>query len=348
MLLRGWSIHHRRIGLIGLAVWAALVVIPSGPVQAQAPDPIAYGDIVTGTLTEEMPFALYTFMAQADDVLNITAITGEGSGFDLVLELFDPSGAMIAFSADYAGPHPAIRQPKLLRSGTYELVVQAISGQGAFTLRLEGQPASGVILFEDDFDDNTADWETVDDEDVLSGFGDGVYVIEYKPPQPFCSDCGWLVAPGFSDWDLAPQLAPPYDMQIEIGNVQDAAENYRLVLMFHVQADYADYYAFSIRRNGEWTLESGREEAFVADVVEPIPFQDGATHTLGVRVGTDVYTFWVDDRLITQVAVQEIAGLLGERQLHDGSIGFGVGIYYLRDGIFVRAEFDNLVVRAVE
>ncbi|MBC7871647.1 MAG: LysM peptidoglycan-binding domain-containing protein [Chitinophagaceae bacterium] len=107
------------------------------PLEAQ---PMAYRDTIEASITEEQPYAYYTFEALEGDVINIRV---EGiDGFNTNLLLAEAVSGFNWFDDDSgAGSDPEIYQLTLPAAGTYHLVVRATQGLGddigGFRLTLE-------------------------------------------------------------------------------------------------------------------------------------------------------------------------------------------------------------------
>jgi hypothetical protein len=104
--------------------------------------PIALGETVEVGFNENITSALFSFEAEAGDVIDLT-VEGDGS-FDTTLSLTGPDGYQLAYSDDSNGLDPAISNQILDIGGTYTVFVQPYrSGEkGMVTLTL----ARGVLL----------------------------------------------------------------------------------------------------------------------------------------------------------------------------------------------------------
>lgn len=100
--------------------------IQISPLEAQ---PIAYGDTIEASITQEQPYAYYAFEALEGDVINVR-VEGIG-GFNTNLLLAEAISGLNWFDDDSgAGSNPEIYQLTLPLAGTYHLVVRATQGLG--------------------------------------------------------------------------------------------------------------------------------------------------------------------------------------------------------------------------
>lgn len=193
----------------------------------------------------------------------------------------------------------------------------------------------GKILYEETFDNNDAYWETASDNAVVSELRDGRYVIEYVPAQP---GMGWIVAPGIGNPEAVPFFQPPYEIEFEVSNVFSRSGQYKVIALFHVQADYAGWLQLNLDNDGAWALYDTATDSIVdRGGAEPVDFLDGNTHVMTVRIWPNSYEFLVDGRTIASGPVN----LNWER----GTVGFGVGAGTGDSKEYVEAHFDNLIVR---
>lgn len=99
---------------------------------------------VTGTITSKQPYQIYSFTAQAGDVVS-AQINADSGSLDTLLLLVDPSGNIVGSNDDreQGVTDSAIQNFSVILSGTYTLVAtrygQALGGtEGAYTLTLTG------------------------------------------------------------------------------------------------------------------------------------------------------------------------------------------------------------------
>ncbi len=101
--------------------------------------PIAYGQPVTGTITNESPEQLFTFTGAAGDLIVASMVASQG-GLDSYLELFDSAGALLASDDDGGGNLNALLGPfRLPAAGEYTIKATRFAGpdgwgSGPFTL----------------------------------------------------------------------------------------------------------------------------------------------------------------------------------------------------------------------
>jgi len=105
--------------------------------------PISYGSSVSGSITDQQRYLLYSFQAQQGDVVSI-AMNATGGTLDPALYLISPDGIQIAFNDDVApgeNRNSAIENQTLAFTGTYYIIathygLQVGGTQGTFTLDL--------------------------------------------------------------------------------------------------------------------------------------------------------------------------------------------------------------------
>jgi hypothetical protein len=100
-------------------------------------------------LTLPDPADFYSFLANVGDVLTITTTTpGDGIGepantLDPALQLFNPTGALIAFNLNGAADgHNAVIVATVTTTGQYKIAVLPTAGAGDYTVRVTR--ASGI------------------------------------------------------------------------------------------------------------------------------------------------------------------------------------------------------------
>lgn len=106
--------------------------------------PLSYGSSVSGSITEQQRYVLYSFEAQQGDVVTI-AMNATGGTLDPALYLISPDGIQVTYSDDIApggeNRNSAIQEQTLAFSGTYYVVathygLQVGGTYGTFTLDL--------------------------------------------------------------------------------------------------------------------------------------------------------------------------------------------------------------------
>lgn len=130
-----------------VAITLLLLIVAVFGVQAQTDGtPIAPGDSVTDTLTEDAPRALYTFSVETSTP---TTITLESRDFDSYMLLLDADGEVVEEDDDSAGRLNA-RIETTLDAGSYTIVATSLReyrsegelfSTGEFTLTLSGDAA---------------------------------------------------------------------------------------------------------------------------------------------------------------------------------------------------------------
>jgi hypothetical protein len=113
--------------------------------RAAAATPIAYGDEVTGEISDDAPTVLYTFEGTTGDVITITMVA-DGDDFDPSLALYTLEGftdnGFATMTNDDAltedlGFNSQIAEFELFEDGTYIIEATRFSGEGEYTLTLE-------------------------------------------------------------------------------------------------------------------------------------------------------------------------------------------------------------------
>lgn len=185
--------------------------------------------------------------------------------------------------------------------------------------------------FVEDFSDNSADWEIGSSPEYTAKIENGRYSIELH------EGTGWLVGAGLNDWNKAPTFSGQYEIVFNVANIQSNTDNYCIVTLFHLQANYASFKRLSICGNGEWLFADG-EHAF-RDSYDPVDFLNGETYQIKVQVTPATVKAYVNDALVSEVWIQSRAS---------GSVGFG--LTRIGDNspvITASAEFDDLIVREI-
>src|SRR5258708_34327935 len=111
----------------------ALATSPLRSASAQAtPQPIAYGQTVTGDLAPERTEALYIFTAQAGDSITITMDTDGNSALDPLVILVDQSQqTVLAVDNDSGGNRNARLRFVIPTAGTYVVPATGVRAGGA-------------------------------------------------------------------------------------------------------------------------------------------------------------------------------------------------------------------------
>ena len=111
--------------------------------QLDSATPVQLGSTVSGSITQAQPFELYSFDADAGDVVDIT-ITATGGTLDTALYLISPNGFQAAYNDDIEvgeNRNSAITDTTLSASGTYTIIAThyglSLGGTtGTYTLSL--------------------------------------------------------------------------------------------------------------------------------------------------------------------------------------------------------------------
>lgn len=321
-------------------VLLALTIISLTPSYAQdGGTEIESGDTITGIVTATETEFVYTFDAEADDAVTITATAADPDELVLSVGLLDSEGHELERSN-----RGLIEDLLLENAGTYQIVVEAVIGEGSFTLSLRKKATSeddpSVIFFED-FDDNSAGWETLDQPGyVRSLIADGMATIDYVPREV---GSGWYITPGFEDWDLAPIVDEDYHYEFEISNVTSSVNRYSIGIFFAVTEGYESYRYITINQDGLLTFYRNSEVSDLTFAEEEIyvprvDFTDG-THTIGIVVNENLYTFLVDGEILYQFEDDFSFDL-------EGTIGFMLSANTDSRGT-LHAEFDNVAIRHI-
>src|SRR5258708_4554848 len=113
----------------------ALATSPLRSASAQAtPQPIAYGQTVTGDLAPDRTEALYVFTAQAGDSITITMDTDGNSTLDPLVILVDQSQqTVLAVDNDSGGNRNSRLRFVIPASGNYGIKAPGVQGVGEIT-----------------------------------------------------------------------------------------------------------------------------------------------------------------------------------------------------------------------
>lgn len=195
------------------------------------------------------------------------------------------------------------------------------------------------IIFQDDFVNNSADWEESVGNTLNSQVAEGAYRITYVPSSDLTY---WVIAPGYSDWSQAPVMNNPYELHFEVFNVYSSSPTYAIAVLFDVTQGYGTFKRLFIRNDGTWQLYrwSGQRELLGEGQLEggAVNFEDGRVHEVVLRVDETNYTLSVDGEI--KISISRIDPI-------NGSIGFGMDSGGALDGLLY-AEFDNLKVYSLE
>ncbi len=122
----------RSIVTISCVVILALAAVPvlAGPAQQNSPQPLAYGQTVTGELTTQRPEALYIFAAQQGDVITVTMDVVDGTLDPLVILVDETQQMVLAVDNDSGGDHNARLRFVIPASANYMVRATAVQGSG--------------------------------------------------------------------------------------------------------------------------------------------------------------------------------------------------------------------------
>jgi len=140
MSRRSWSL------LLLAAACAAASLLPAAPATAQGGGPLTFGQPIEAVLPPGATHA-YTFRSAGEDRIS-ARMTAADPALDPVLVLFDPAGALIAFSDDVAPGQrdAALIDVPLTAPGVYTLAARSYGnrGGGAYTLEASSRRAEAV------------------------------------------------------------------------------------------------------------------------------------------------------------------------------------------------------------
>lgn len=214
-----------------------------------------------------------------------------------------------------------------------------------FTIHPKGVPHSVTsslqvgVLFEEDFSDNAADWETIENENSLATIEDGHFRIEIN------EGTDEVVAPGFNDWTKAPIFSGNYEFEFTISNLENASNNYCIGAVFDVKEAQEAYKRFDICTDGIWRFHhiENRDKATIffeyqyeyrlSDLL------DGRSYQIKVKIIDNDYEFYANDNFITAFT---------DYQPTNGSIGLALSPYEPDTKTTASVNFDNLIVRALD
>jgi hypothetical protein len=196
------------------------------------------------------------------------------------------------------------------------------------------------IIFEETFSNNSNNWDVSENalqgSSVITGIVDEQYVVEWEcNSPPFGS---FITTP---DPRSRPVFTSSYEFEISV-DVESRTNHYRIGLFFQVQPDFEGWNSFRIEDTGRWyfrELQGELDNSLEGVMAEPIDFADGGIHTMGIRVDGTEYTFLADGQVVTTVTGETIT---------QGSIELYAACNPLDDKAYVRAAFDDLIVRSWE
>ena len=138
---------------IALCLALILLVAPSGAALAQSGGgTITYGSSEIGSLTAESPFVIYTFNANAGDLISLV-LAGLAPDVAPEASLLGPDQRQLGLTSDdpfSAGSHLARLDYRIMQSGIHSLIVNNVNQTpGEFLLMLDGRPggqATGIAI----------------------------------------------------------------------------------------------------------------------------------------------------------------------------------------------------------
>lgn len=136
-----------RWAVLAALVLALLAALP-GPVLAQG-GTVTYGNVVTGSLTAEAPFAIYGFNGNQGDHVTVHVL-GMAAGLQPRVSLLGPDQRQLAVSDDdplrTPGSSLARLAYRLPQTGAYSLIVSNLNNTpGDFMLYLTGTPVVSTL-----------------------------------------------------------------------------------------------------------------------------------------------------------------------------------------------------------
>ncbi len=136
-----------------LAFVSVLALALPGMALAQGGGTIAYGQVVTGEITQDAPEVRYTFTGAAGDVV-VIRMNATQPGLDSYLELLGPDGQSLQTNDDSGGSLNSLLGPfRLPASGTYTVIATRFmrdqgSSSGPFELSLNTSTLNPLSLNE--------------------------------------------------------------------------------------------------------------------------------------------------------------------------------------------------------
>ncbi|MCC7449953.1 MAG: PPC domain-containing protein [Anaerolineae bacterium] len=133
----------RVVRLIGLIVCMGMIGTSIGTIWAQeSPEPISYGNTVQRSFEPGDGPMLFTFDAQAGDVITLTMVADPDSAVDPALALLGPDGTLVARNDDSLDAAFGMTNARLVNfpipaAGTYTIqAMRSSEDDGSFTLVL--------------------------------------------------------------------------------------------------------------------------------------------------------------------------------------------------------------------
>lgn len=194
---------------------------------------------------------------------------------------------------------------------------------------------TGEILFRENFNTNDYDWEVYEGEGVFSDIVDGVYVMSFEEAYEYT---GWGVAPGFNNFELAPQFSPPYEWEMTVQNAQSSSGHLCVYMLYNMQENY-DCDTILYCDSGWVGYSTWASTTFdTIETTTAIDLLDGS-HQFLLRVEPDSVELSIDGETIST---------LTDVDNRTGSIG--IGLSRDADSVVdeVSIEFDDIIVRTVE
>jgi hypothetical protein len=122
---------------------------PEGPAALGESTPIAYGDVVQGTITEVGGQGVWTFDGSTGDLVTISMVGLDASFNDTYLELYGPDGLLLTSDDDSGeGLFALIQGYRLPQPGTYAIVARAFgsdTGTYELSLTVSGGESGGAL-----------------------------------------------------------------------------------------------------------------------------------------------------------------------------------------------------------
>jgi hypothetical protein len=170
----------KRLSMIAPIVFVSLLWVAMPLVAQREETAIAYGETVSGEITNRNFDALYTFSGEADDIVLIQMTRDESADFDPYLYLTTPDNQILAQNDDYYNLDSRIIA-RLPADGDYVIVAtrrgeRSGSGQGGFQVSLETVRAAspGTTL------EGRAVYSEAPPTHVLYPGESGVFTIRYN------------------------------------------------------------------------------------------------------------------------------------------------------------------------
>jgi hypothetical protein len=188
-------------------------------------------------------------------------------------------------------------------------------------------PQTGVLVYEDDFENEDSGWDVYDEDDTDAGYrggeyGLGVYETDYMT---------WA--------NPSQDLPANLDMEIETRHVAGPLDN-NFGILARYQADDDAFYWFQISSDGYFSvdLKQGQEWTTLVPWEESTAINqgEGSINHLRLVCDGDWFSFEVNGTHLTDVA---------DSTLGVGTIGLAVGTFDEPGAVIY---FDNLTVRSLQ